>query len=62
VLDGAAELEGRRSLALERFDQLEAPSKQIITHENAAHSLAFERADEVERLRNETIVPATHEE
>jgi pimeloyl-ACP methyl ester carboxylesterase len=60
VLDGAAELRGRRALALEWFDGLEAPTKQLITYENAAHSVAFEQADEVQRLLNETIVPATY--
>ena len=60
ILDGAAELEGRRTLALEWFDQIEAPSKQLITFEGAAHSVAFEQADEVQRLLNDTIVPATY--
>lgn len=59
-LDGAAELEGRRSPALEWFAQLDAPSKQLITFENAAHAVAFEQADEVQRLLNETIVPSTY--
>ena len=60
VLDGAAELEGRRSLMLEWFDQLDAPSKQLVTYQGAAHSVAFEQADEVQRLLNETIVPQTY--
>jgi proline iminopeptidase len=59
-LDGAAELEGRRAIALEWFDELEAPAKERITFENAAHSVAFEQADEVQRLLDETIVPATY--
>ncbi len=60
ILDGAAELTGRRDLALEWFAQLEAPTKQLITYEGAAHSVAFEQADEVQRLLNETILPATY--
>jgi pimeloyl-ACP methyl ester carboxylesterase len=60
VLDGAAELEGRRALTLEWFEGLEAPSKQLITYEGAAHSVAFEQADEVRRLLTDTIVPATY--
>ena len=60
VLDGAAELDGRRALALEWFDALDAPTKQLVTFENAAHAVAFEQADEVQRLLNETIVPATY--
>ena len=60
ILDGAAELEGRRSLALEWFGLLEAPAKQLVTYENAAHSVAFEQADDVGRLLTEVIVPATY--
>jgi pimeloyl-ACP methyl ester carboxylesterase len=60
VLDGLAELAGRRDVMLEWYDQLEAPIKQRVTYEGAAHSVAFEQADEVQRLLNETIVPATY--
>jgi proline iminopeptidase len=60
MLDGAAELEGRRSLALEWYEGLEAPTKQIVTYQDAAHSVAFEQADEVQCLLTETIVPATY--
>jgi pimeloyl-ACP methyl ester carboxylesterase len=60
VLDGAAELEGRRAVMLEWFERLEAPSKEIVTFEDAAHSVAFEQADEVQRLLTDTIVPATY--
>jgi pimeloyl-ACP methyl ester carboxylesterase len=60
VLDGAAELEGRRSLALDWFEMLEAPSKELVTYEGAAHSVAFEQADDVQRLLTEVIVPATY--
>ena len=37
MLDGAAELEGRRDLALEWFEGLTAPSKTRITFDGAAH-------------------------
>lgn len=60
VLDGAAELDGRRDLALAWFDALQAPSKQLVTYEGAAHAVAFEQADKVERLLVETIFPATY--
>ncbi|MGZ4152392.1 MAG: alpha/beta fold hydrolase [Actinomycetota bacterium] len=60
ILDGAAELKGRRDLMLEWFGLLQAPSKQLVTFDGAAHSVAFEQADEVQRLLNETIVPATY--
>ena len=46
---------------LEWFEGLEAPSKQLVTWEGAAHSVAFEQADDVDRLLAETIVPQTYE-
>ena len=60
ILDGAAELDGRRALTLEWFDMLQAPAKRLVTYQDAAHSVAFEQADEVQRLLDETIVPATY--
>ncbi len=60
LLDGAAELEGRRDLAIEWFDQLVAPVKQRVTYQDAAHSVAFEQADEVQELLVQTVVPATY--
>jgi pimeloyl-ACP methyl ester carboxylesterase len=60
ILDGAAELKGRRDLALEWFDGLRAPVKQLVTFPGAAHSVAFEQADAVQQLLDETIVPATY--
>ena len=60
ILDGAAELKGRRDLAIEWFDGLQAPAKRRVTFTGAAHTVGFEQADEVLRLLNETIVPATY--
>ncbi len=60
VLDGSAELDGRRSLALEWFEMLEAPSKELVTFDGAAHSVAFEQADAVRQLLVDTVVPATY--
>ena len=60
ILDGKAELEGRRDIALEWFEKLEAPSKQLVSFDGAAHSVAFEQADEVLRVMTETILPATY--
>jgi len=59
-LDGAAELDGRRSLALEWFARLRSPAKELVTYANAAHAVAFEQADDVQRLLTDTIVPATY--
>jgi pimeloyl-ACP methyl ester carboxylesterase len=60
VLDGEAELEGRRDLALEWFEGLQAPTKQLVSYANAAHAVAFEQGDEVQRLLTDVIVPATY--
>ena len=60
LLDGSAELAGRRDLALEWFAALEAPSKSRITIEDAAHAVAFEQADTVDRLLVERILPETY--
>jgi pimeloyl-ACP methyl ester carboxylesterase len=61
VLDGLAELDGRRDVMLEWFDGLEAPVKERVEYAGAAHSVAFEQADEVLRLLTETIVPNTYD-
>jgi pimeloyl-ACP methyl ester carboxylesterase len=59
-LDGTAELDARRSLALEWFAALDAPSKQLVTFDDAAHAVAFEQGDAVQRLFTESIIPATY--
>jgi proline iminopeptidase len=60
VLDGANELPGRRVLALEWFEALEAPHKRLLTYEDAGHSVAFEQADGLHRLLVQEIVPLTY--
>jgi len=60
LLDGAAELKGRRDLALEWFEQLKAPHKQWFSFENAAHSVAFEQFEAVSRIMVKTILPKTY--
>lgn len=57
VLDGAAELDGRRELALEWFADLQAPSKRLVTFEGAAHAVAFEQADAVDQLLAREVLP-----
>lgn len=57
VLDGAAEMDARRDLALEWFARLEAPRKELVTFEGAAHAVAFEQADAVERLLVREVLP-----
>lgn len=60
ILDGAAEVPARRDLTLEWYQMVQAPEKQIFTFENAAHSVAFEQFQELERILNEIILPATY--
>jgi pimeloyl-ACP methyl ester carboxylesterase len=60
ILDGTAELDGRRDLTLEWYAMLEAPTKELVTYADAAHAVAFEQADAVRQLLNEAIVPATY--
>jgi proline iminopeptidase len=60
ILDGAHELRGRRDLAHEWFERLDAPSKAMVTYENAGHSVVFEEVDAFRALMVEEIVPATY--
>jgi proline iminopeptidase len=60
MLDGTAELKGRRDLALEWFEQLQAPHKQRFVFENAAHSVAFEQFEALSKLMVDTILPETY--
>jgi proline iminopeptidase len=61
ILDGTAELAGRRDVMLEWYATLSAPIKQRIEYAGAAHSVAFEQADAVRSLLVDTIVPATYQ-
>jgi pimeloyl-ACP methyl ester carboxylesterase len=61
IMDGAAELPARRDLALEWFDQVDAPIKRIFTFENAAHAPAFEHFETFTKIMSETILPETYE-
>lgn len=60
ILDGAAELTARRDLALEWFEKLEAPHKEVFTFQNAAHSVAFEQFEEVQKIMLQTVLPETY--
>jgi proline iminopeptidase len=59
LLDGEAELKARRALALEWFNALKAPRKQLFRFENAGHSVAFEQFEALSRILTETILPET---
>jgi proline iminopeptidase len=60
VLDGGAELSSRRDLALEWFDQVDAPIKRMFTFENAAHAVAFEQYEAFQTILLDTILPETY--
>lgn len=60
LLDGAAELPARRDLALEWFDALDAPSKQLYTFANAGHSVAFEQFEALHDILMGTVLPETY--
>lgn len=60
MLDGAAELTARRDLALEWFDQLDAPLKRRFTFENGAHSVGFEHFEAFHQLMVDTVLPETY--
>lgn len=60
VLDGEAELSARRDLALEWFNQLDAPIKRIYTFENSAHAPAFEHFEAFTDIMTETVLPETY--
>ncbi|MBE2221361.1 MAG: alpha/beta hydrolase [Anaerolineae bacterium] len=60
ILDGAAELTARRDLALAWYNQLDAPSKQIYTFDNAGHSVAFEQFSALHQILTETVLPETY--
>lgn len=60
ILDGQAELSARRDLALEWYDQLQAPQKRLFSFENAAHAVAFEQFEAFGRIMTGTVLPETY--
>jgi pimeloyl-ACP methyl ester carboxylesterase len=60
LLDGAAELKGRRDLALEWFEAVKAPHKQRFTFENAGHAVVFEQFEAFSRIMPESVLPKTY--
>jgi len=61
MLDGQSELAGRRDLALEWFETLDAPLKRMFSFENAAHAVAFEQYEAFHKILVDTILPETYE-
>lgn len=60
VLDGKAELRGRREPMLEWFEALDAPIKRIYSFDDAAHSVAFEQFEALGRIMSGTVLPETY--
>lgn len=60
ILDGEAELRGRREPLLEWLEVLEAPIKRVYTFEDAAHSVAFEQFEALDRIMTETVLTETY--
>ncbi len=60
LVDGTAELAGRRDLALEWYEQLEAPIKRILTVDGAAHAPALEQYEAFHRFLVEMVLPETY--
>ncbi|WP_424358971.1 alpha/beta fold hydrolase [Methanocella sp. MCL-LM] len=60
ILDAEHELPSRRNLSVEWYNQLEAPHKEMITFENAGHSVGFEEEYNLSLIMNESIVPRTY--
>lgn len=60
LLDAEHELSARRDLAVEWYNGLEAPHKEMITYRNAGHSVVFEECYNFSRYMNQTIMPDTY--
>src|SRR5690606_8870958 len=60
LLDGKGELRGRRELALEWFEALDAPIKRVFAFEDAGHAVAFEQFEALERILVDTVLPETY--
>ncbi len=60
ILDGTAEVAARRDLALEWFEQVDAPIKRLYPLDNAAHAVAFEQYEAFHRVLLEDVLPETY--
>jgi pimeloyl-ACP methyl ester carboxylesterase len=61
LLDAEHELPARRHLALEWFEQMQAPQKRLYSFENAGHSVAFEQFEALAEILRHTVLPETCE-
>lgn len=60
ILDGEHELSARRDLALDWFNQLQAPSKQLFMFADAGHAVAFEEFQAFHQIMTGTVLPETY--
>lgn len=59
VIEGEHEHPARYNLAVEWYDKLDAPSKQLFTVEGAGHPVVFERFDETQRILTTIVLSET---
>jgi proline iminopeptidase len=62
VIEGEHEHPARYDLAVEWFDGLDAPSKQLFTVDAAGHPVVFERFDETQRILTTIVLSETYPE
>lgn len=60
ILDGEAELTARRDLMLEWYAALDAPLKRRYSFPDAAHAVAFEEFEALQRIMSEVVLPETY--
>ncbi len=60
ILEGRHELSARRELAVDWYQQLQTPSKQLIWFDRSGHNPQFEEATRYTDLMTGTILPATY--
>jgi proline iminopeptidase len=59
LVQGRHEARGRAELATAWFDQLQAPSKELIGFEDSGHRPMFEEGDRLAEVRVERVLAAT---
>jgi proline iminopeptidase len=60
LFNGEHELRGRSEPLMAWYARLQAPEKRMFSYEDGGHSVAFEHIDDVHRILQETILPATY--
>ena len=60
MLRGTSELAARDRLAMEWFNELQAPRKRMYTLDHAGHSVLMERPDALRAILRDTVIPETY--